>query len=118
MFLFAAGEVNASIYYFVIQVINKTPKAIVLIPDDNEPPQGFALQPKTISLITKTVQTQQPVIFTATDAESDAELLINERARISLVPSISKDHIESLTVTSGKEEILIDAALLIILEND
>jgi hypothetical protein len=98
----SAGEISASSYYVVIQVINKTPRRIVLIPDDNEPAQGFALGPKTISLITKTVRTQQPIIFTAIDAESDGELLINEQTNVSLVPTISKDHIESLTITSGR----------------
>jgi hypothetical protein len=92
----------------VIQVINKRPRKIVLIPDDNEPAQGFALAPKTISLITKTVRSKQPIIFTAIDAESDGELLINEQSNVSLVPTISKDHIESLTITSGKNFLLED----------
>ena len=100
-----AGDVKASTYYLGIQVINKTPRKIVLIPDDNEPAQGFALGPKTISLITKTVPAKQPVLFKAIDAESDGELRINEQSNVSLVPTISKDHIESLTVTSGTNNI-------------
>ena len=84
-------------------MINKTPRKIILIPDDNEPAQGFALGPKTISLITKSVRAKQPVIFKAIDAESDGELRINEQSNVSLVPTISKEHIESLTVTSGTD---------------
>ena len=84
-------------------MINKTPRKIILIPDDNEPAQGFALGPKTISLITKTVRAKQAVIFKAIDAESDGELRINEQSNVSLVPTISKEHIESLTVTSGAD---------------
>ncbi len=102
----SAGDMKASSYYVVIQVINKLPRKIVLIPDDNEPAQGFALGAKTISLITKTVRAKQPIVFTAIDAESDGELLINEQKNVSLVPTISKDHIESLTITSGRKNIL------------
>ena len=103
IFFLSAEDVKSSSYYLVIQVINKTPRKIVLLPDDNEPEQGFPLAPKTISLITKTVRAKQPIIFRAIDAESDGELLINEQTNVSLVPTISKDHIESLTITSGKD---------------
>lgn len=88
----------------MIQVINKTPRKIVLIPDDNEPAQGFTLGPKTVSLITKTVRVKQPIVITAIDAESDNELLINKQSNVTLVPTISKDHIESLTISSGRYE--------------
>ena len=99
---FSAKEVIADTYYILVGVVNKLSRRVIIIPDDNEPTSGFVVEPISYSQITKTVHAKQAVTFTAIDAESNSELLLNGKENMTLVPWLDKNHTEVFIITSGK----------------
>ena len=101
-FYVVAKAIASKEYYILIQVVNKLFRKIIVISDDNEPAQGFPIAAQTVAVITKTVRSIQPVIFTATDAESYAQVLLNGQKNVTVIPRSDKDRVGSFTVTSGE----------------
>ena len=61
---------------------NNVGKNIILLPSDNDPPQGFKIRSGYIVSLSKTLSSQQTVTFRAIEDESRAKVLINGKESI------------------------------------
>ena len=73
-------------YYLAMQVANNAGVRVLLIPNDNRPPEGFHINPNTVFTITKETGTNKPVTFIAVDEETLEKLEINKQQNVSITP--------------------------------
>lgn len=70
-----------------MKILNKSGKNVVIMPSDNNPPQGFPVKKGFMMSFTKPTTGNAPVTFKVVDPVSNQLLKINGKDLIELVPS-------------------------------
>ena len=83
-------------YSITLLVTNRAGKEVVVIPDDNDPAEGFRVRPNTTVQIQKDKSAPTPVGFTAVDSETEETLLINNKDEIRVTPSETQKLVQFL----------------------
>lgn len=88
-------------YYIGIKLLNKAGSDVILKSSDNNPKEGFKVKQGFVVLITKTVPSLQPVMFSAVDSKG-AKIMLNNRVDIVMKPSPVKGNHFTVSMTPGE----------------
>lgn len=74
-------------YYVSLKIFNKSGKNVVIVPSDNNPPNGFQVKKGFMVSFTKPTKGNLPIVFKALDPATQRLMKMNGNDSIELVPS-------------------------------
>ena len=90
VFFFLLGGSATGTFYISVKIMNKSGKNVVLMPSDNNPPQGFPVKKGFMMSFTKSTAGNSPITFKVLDPVSNQLMKINGKDDIVLTPSLTK----------------------------
>lgn len=85
--VFLADQSAVGTYYVSLKILNKSGKDLVIIPSDNNPPQGYQVKKGFILSFTKPTKGNWPVVFKALDPSTQKLMKMNDKDTIEVVPT-------------------------------
>ena len=82
-----AGTAAAGTYYISMKIMNKSGKNVVIMPSDNNPPQGFPVKKGFMMSFTKPTTGNSAVTFKVVDPASNQLMKINGADSVKLIPA-------------------------------
>lgn len=83
----------------MLTIINKVDRNIILFSSDNDPPQGFKIKRGYIVTLSKTLSSQQMVVFRAIEDPSRVKVLLNGKEWIEVTAKQGKPTPVAVTLT-------------------
>ena len=101
---FLQGPTHGKTFYIVLHVKNTLGKDAFILPSDNLPAQGFKSKDKKITVITKTLMSNNPIQFSAVAADDRSKLFFDDLEFVTVKPTHDKSNVVKVTLTeTGKK---------------
>lgn len=91
-------------YYISMKILNKSGKNVVIMPSDNNPPQGFPVKKGFMMTFTKPTTGNTAVVFKVVDPVSSQLMKVNGKDSIEMVPSEVKGVPKVLEIAAPGQE--------------